>query len=96
MERAGRAVGAGRGLTALAGVVHQDDFVQQVARRSVDDAVHRAQQRRPRLVVEDDDDAGVRVRADVRVLFALAPVNQTHTNTRDQSTTCQSKHTNTQ
>ena len=67
-----------RGCTALAGVVDEDDFVEEVTWRAVDDAVNGAQECRPRLVVEDDDDAGVRVRAHVRVLFALAPVNQTH------------------
>lgn len=44
--------------TVRAGVVHEDDLPEQRSRRGVQDAVHRAQQRGPRFVVEHDDDAG--------------------------------------
>ena len=47
-----------RPLTLLAEVVDQDDLVQQFGGRPLDDAVHGAHQRRPALVVEDDDDRG--------------------------------------
>ena len=46
--------------TSFAGVVHQDDLLDQGAGGAVDDGPERPQQRRPRLVVEDDDDAGRR------------------------------------
>lgn len=60
--------------TSLAGVVHQHDLHQQVPRRPVDGAVDGPQQRAPRLVVEDDDDAGVG--QVVRVDLGLAAENE--------------------
>lgn len=45
-------------LTLSAGVVHQDDLLQQDGRAGVQDAVHCSQQRGPGLVVKNDDDAG--------------------------------------
>lgn len=60
--------------TSLAGVVHKHDLHQQVPRRSVDDAVDGPQQRAPRLVMEDDDDAGVG--QVVRVDLGLAAENK--------------------
>ena len=63
-----------RGCTALAGVVDEDDFVEEVTWRAVDDAVNGAQECRPRLVVEDDDDAGVRVECQVWVDLRSTPV----------------------
>ena len=57
--------------------------MQQVARRAVDDAVHRTQQRRPRLVVEDDDDTGVRELLHVDVLLPLTPATGEFITIRD-------------
>lgn len=45
-------------LAYLAVVVHQDDFVQEVTGRPVQDAVHRPEQGRERLVEEADHHAG--------------------------------------
>jgi hypothetical protein len=56
----------------VAGVVHQDDLVEQGRRGPVYDGVDGAQQRRPGLVVEGEDDAGLRVRA---VDILLEPSN---------------------
>ena len=42
----------------LAGVVHQDDLLQEGPGRPVDDGVDRPQERRPGLVVEHDHDGG--------------------------------------
>lgn len=39
-------------------VVHQDDLLDEVRRRAVEHAVHRAQQRGPHLVHEAEDHAG--------------------------------------
>ncbi len=47
-------------LTHIRVVVDEDDFVNERGRGSVEDAVHRSQQHRPRLVVEADHHAGVR------------------------------------
>lgn len=52
------ATGPGRGRTSLAGIVHQDNLLQECVRRAVDDRVDRSQQRAPGLVVEHDDHAG--------------------------------------
>ena len=41
-----------------AGVVHQDDLVNQMGRRPVQDGVDGAEEDRPGLVVEADDDTG--------------------------------------
>lgn len=46
--------------TIAAGVVHQDDLLEEDGRRGVQDAVHRPQQGAPGLVVEHDDHAGGR------------------------------------
>lgn len=45
--------------TFVAEVVHEDDLGDELRRRAVEDAVNGAQQRRPALVMEGDDDAGV-------------------------------------
>lgn len=45
-------------LTVLAGVVHQDDLLQEDGRGGVQDAVHGPQQCAPGLVVKHDDHAG--------------------------------------
>lgn len=57
-------------------VVHQQNLVQVSSGGSVQDAVHRAQQRGPGFVVEADNDAGRRQR--LAVLFLEAPVKQQH------------------
>lgn len=44
--------------TSLAGIVHQDNLLQERVRRAVDDRVDSSQQRAPRLVVEHNDYAG--------------------------------------
>lgn len=41
-------------------VIHQDDLVQHVRGRTIDDRVHGAHQHREALVVEDNDDARAR------------------------------------
>jgi len=41
-------------LTAIAGIVHQDNFLKQVARRPVDDAGDGSQEHGPGLVVENN------------------------------------------
>lgn len=45
-------------LTILAGVVHQDDLLQEDGRGGVQDAVHGPQQCAPGFVVKHDDHAG--------------------------------------
>lgn len=45
-------------LTVLAGVVHQDDLLQEDGRGGVQDAVHGPQQCAPGFVVKHDDHAG--------------------------------------
>lgn len=45
-------------LTVLAGVVHQDDLLQEDGRGGVEDAVHGPQQRAPGFIVKHDDHAG--------------------------------------
>ena len=45
--------------TFVAEVVDQDDLGDELWRRAVENAVDRPEQRRPALVVEGDDDAGV-------------------------------------
>lgn len=47
-------------LTVYAGVVHQDDLLQQYRGRRIEHAVDRAEQRGPRLVMKDYYDAGGR------------------------------------
>lgn len=44
--------------TVLAGVVHQDDLLQEDGRGGVQDAVHGPQQGAPGFVVKHDDHAG--------------------------------------
>lgn len=46
--------------TITAGVVHQDDLLEEDGRRGVQDTVHRPQQSAPGLIVEHDDHAGGR------------------------------------
>ena len=55
----------------LGGVVDEDDLLEQRLGRAVDDGVHRPQEGRPRLVVEDDHDR--RRRKEGRVVLRLAP-----------------------
>lgn len=45
--------------TLVAEVVDEHDLGQELRRRAVQDAVNGAEERRPALVVEGDDDAGV-------------------------------------
>lgn len=45
-------------LTICAGVIHEDDFLQQDGRAGVQDAVYCAQQSGPGFVVEHNDHAG--------------------------------------
>lgn len=40
-------------------VIHQDDLCDQAVWRAVDDAVDRAQERSPALIMKGDDDARV-------------------------------------
>lgn len=44
--------------TSLAGIVHQDNLLQECVWRAVDDRVDSSQQRAPRLVVEHNDYTG--------------------------------------
>lgn len=44
--------------TVLAGVVHQDDLLQEDGRGSVQDAVHSPQKGAPGFIVKHDDHAG--------------------------------------
>lgn len=44
----------------IAGIVHQQNLFDQLSRRVPDDRVHTAQQRRPRFIMEHDDDRGGR------------------------------------
>lgn len=61
-----------RGRTFVAEVVHQDDLCDEPRRGAVEDAVDGPQQRRPALVVEGDDDAGVGQLLRVQLLFTAA------------------------
>ena len=54
----------------LTRVVDQDDLVQDLRRRPVDDAVERPLQRLPVLVVERDDDADTRQLGPILLTFA--------------------------
>lgn len=54
----------------LGRVVHEDDLLEQRARRPVDDGVHCAEERRPRLVVEHDHDGRGRELSGVRLGLA--------------------------
>lgn len=58
------------GLTSVAEVVHQDDLGDEVLRRAAGDTVYGPEQRRPALVVEGDDDAGVGQFLQVQLLLA--------------------------
>lgn len=60
-------------LAFLAGVVHEDDLLDELLRGHPDDAVDGPEQRGPRLVVEHDHDAGGGELRGVRL--ALAPTN---------------------
>ena len=62
-----------RGPTCGAGVIHHNDLRKQGGGRGMQNAVHRAQERRPRLVVEHDDDAGGRQRRAVAEFALHAP-----------------------
>lgn len=62
--------------TFVAEVVHQDDLCDELRRRAVEHAVDGPEQRRPALVVERDDDAGVGQLLCVQLLSAAA---NTHT-----------------
>ena len=55
----------------LGGVVDEDDLLEERLGRAVDDGVHRPQEGRPRLVVEDDHDRGGGQEG--RVVLRLAP-----------------------
>ena len=74
-------------LTVRAGIIYQNDLLQQDGRGGVQDAVHRPQQSGPGLVVEHNDDAGGRqwgaapellvntpARAKVQIQFSGSPV----------------------
>lgn len=63
--------------TFVAEVVHQDDLGDELRRRAVEDAVDGPQQRRPALVVERDDDAGVG-----QLLGVQLPLAATHAGRR--------------
>lgn len=58
--------------TFVAEVVDQDDLCDELWRRAVEHAVNGPQQRRPALVVERDDDAGVGQLLCVQLLFTAA------------------------
>jgi len=62
--------------TLVTEVVHQQHLVEQLWWRAVHHAVHGPQQRRPALVVERDDDAGVGQRVRVQLQLTAA---HTHT-----------------
>lgn len=66
----------GRVCTSLAGVVHQDNLLQKRVWRAVDDRVDGSQQRAPRLVVEDDDDAGAGKVIWIQLVLAPSERNQ--------------------
>ena len=59
-----------RSCCQLTRVVDQDDLVQDLRRRPVDDAVERPLQRLPVLVVERDDDADTRQLGPILLTFA--------------------------
>lgn len=63
-------------LTQLTVVIHQDDFVQEVAGGAVQDAVHRAEQGGQRLVVETNHNAGRGQISRVGLLSASANRNR--------------------
>lgn len=64
--------------TFVAEVVDQDDLSYELWRRAVEHTVNRPQQRRPALVVEGDDDAGVGQLLGVELLFTAAQHGHTH------------------
>ena len=47
-------------ITVFWRIINQDNFFEELDWRSVDDGVDRPEQRGQGLVVEDDDDAGLR------------------------------------
>ena len=59
-------------LTFITEVIDHDDLVEEPTRTRVDDTVHGAHERRPALVMKDEDNA--RVRQSLRVLPVLTPV----------------------
>ena len=63
-------------LTSVAEVVEQDDLTEVFGRRPVDHAVHRAQEGRPRLVVEDYHHTGRRQVARVRQVVTPTRMNE--------------------
>ena len=63
-----------RQLAFVAEVIHEDDLMQQLGRRAIDDAVDGAHQRGPTLVVEDDDHR--RARQVHWVIPVLTPVER--------------------
>lgn len=63
-------------LTQLTVVIHQNDFVQEVAGGAVQDAVHRAEQGGQRLVVETNHNAGRGQISRVGLLSASANRNR--------------------
>lgn len=62
-------------LTSGAGIVDEEDLLQQGAGRPVDHAVDSAQKRGPRLVVKDDNHCGSRKACQVDGL-TLAPAHR--------------------
>lgn len=62
--------------TSLAGVVHQDNLLQERVRGAVDDRVDGPQQRAPRLVVEHDDHAGAGKVVWIQLVLAPSERNQ--------------------
>ncbi len=65
--------------TFVAEVIDQDDLGDELWRRAVENAVNGPQQRRPALVMERDDDAGVGEFLCVQLLFTAAHKKNTHT-----------------
>ena len=64
------------GLTHVGEVVDEDDLLEQLGRRAVQDAVHGAEQHGPRLVVEAHHHAGVRQHAPVLQVQAPASTHR--------------------
>ncbi len=62
--------------TFVAEVVDQDDLCYELWRRAVEHAVNSPQQRRPALIMERDDDAGVGQLLCIQLLFTA---KETHT-----------------